>query len=79
MGEPLRVELAKGAFLNMAEERHDEIIAKMIKEGIIDENGNVLKRIPEPPEWLTGRNGHTSTIERPAKPAKKTKNPRKRN
>jgi hypothetical protein len=51
--------------------------AEMVKQGIIDEEGNVLKRFPEPPEWLTGKNGHTRS-ETPATTKKKAKRPRKR-
>ena len=75
MGEPLRVEELKGAFLNMTDERHDEIIAEMVKDGIIDADGNVLKRIPEPPDWLTGRNGHAAS----EASTKKSKRPRTKN
>ena len=80
MGEPLRVEELKGAFLNMTAEEHEEIIAEMVRDGIIDEDGNVLKKIPEPPDWLTGRNGHPKPDPpaKPAKPAKKARKPRKR-
>ena len=77
MGEPLRVEELKGIFLNMSDERHQEIIAQMVKDGIIDQDGNVLKKIPEPPDWLTGRNGHPKA-EASAKAAKKIRKPRKR-
>ena len=78
MGDPLRVDDLKGVFLNMSDERHDQIIAEMVRNGILDKDGNVLKRIPEPPDWLTGRNGHSPKAETPAAPAKKAKRPRKR-
>lgn len=74
MGERLRVEELKGAFLNMTDEEHEEIIAEMVRDGIIDEDGNVLKKIPEPPDWLTGRNGHPKADP----PVKKARKPRKR-
>jgi hypothetical protein len=77
MGEPLRVEELKGIFLNMTDERHNEIIAQMVKDGIIDEDGNVLKKIPEPPDWLTGRNGRPKA-DPPAEPVRKARKPRKR-
>ena len=74
MDDRLRIEEMRGVFLNMTAEEHEEIIAEMVRDGIIDEDGNVLKKIPEPPDWLTGRNGHPKA----APPAKKTRKPRKR-
>jgi hypothetical protein len=79
MGEPLRVEDLRGAFLNMSDEEHDEIIEEMIRDGIIDRDGNVLKRFPEPPDWLTQANGRPATEpepEKPVKPKSKRKRPR---
>lgn len=62
----------------MTDEDADRTWDAMVKDGIIDEDGNVLKRFPpEPPDWLTGRNGQ-SKAEVPAKPVKKSKRPRKR-
>jgi hypothetical protein len=50
--------------------------AEMIKNGIIDEDGNVLKRFPEPPDWLTGKNGHAKP-EAPGKPKRKARRRKK--
>jgi len=79
IGEPLRVEELREAIRNMTDKEHEEIIAEMVADGILDEDGNVLvsARIPEPPDWLTGRNGKPKNGEA-AKPAKKAKRPRKR-
>jgi hypothetical protein len=73
MGEPLRTEELRGIFRNMTSEESDEIIAAMIRDGILDADGNVLKRFPEPPDWLTQGNGRPapSKPEKPAKPTKK--------
>jgi hypothetical protein len=80
MGEPLRIEELRDAFRNMTDEEHDEIMAELVREGIMDEDGNVLKRFPEPPDWLleASRNGEAPKEEPPVKPAKKSKRSRKR-
>jgi hypothetical protein len=70
MGEPIRAEDLRGLFDNMTDEDHDEITAEMIRDGIMDEDGNVLKRFPEPPDWLTQGNGRPARS-KPEKPAKK--------
>ena len=62
---------------NPTDEEYDAVWNEMVKDGIIDEDGVVLKRIPEPPDWLTGRNGHPKA-DPPATPPKKSKKPRKR-
>ena len=62
---------------NETDEESDAIWNALIAKGIIDKDGNVLKRIPLRPEWLPPLNGHTSTTEAPAKPAKQTKKSRK--
>jgi hypothetical protein len=62
---------------NTTDEEFDLIWARMVANGIIDEDGVVLKRIPEPPDWLTGRNGHPKA-DPPAQPAKKARKSRKR-
>ena len=79
MDDRLRIEEMRGVFLNMTAEEHEEIIAEMVRDGIIDEDGNVLKKIPEPPDWLleASRNGHAPAPEPPARPAKKARRPRK--
>jgi hypothetical protein len=61
---------------NQTDEEFDAIWAEMVKDGIIDNDGNVLKRIPEPPDWLTGRNGQTPKAGPPAAPLKKAKRKR---
>jgi len=80
MGEPQRVEELREAIRNITDEEHDEIMADLVRKGIMDEDGNVLKRFPEPPDWLLGasRNGRAPKAEAPAKPAKKAKRSRKR-
>ncbi|HKB04635.1 MAG TPA: hypothetical protein VKD90_20595 [Gemmataceae bacterium] len=65
----------------MTDEEHDAIMAELVRKGIMDEDGNVLKRFPEPPEWLTQANGRPKSNPEPEKltqPAKKTKRRRKR-
>lgn len=65
----------------MTDVEHDAIMAELVHKGIMDEHGNVLKRFPEPPEWLTRANGQPKSSpepEKPAKPAKKAKRSRKR-
>ena len=66
------------SFRDVTEEEDDAIWDQMVKDGIIDNDGNVLKRFPEPPDWLTGRNGQAPKVETSVKPAKKSKRPRKR-
>ena len=56
----------------------DAIWDEMVRDGIIDHEGNVLKKIPEPPEWLTQTNGRTKPRPNTEKPAKKAKRSRKR-
>ena len=68
----------KDSFRTMTDEEHDAIMDEMVREGIIDEEGNVLKRLPEPPDWLTQANGRTKPEAKPEKPTKKSKRPRKR-
>ena len=63
---------------NQTDEEFDANMDILVAKGIMDEDGNVLKRIPLRPEWLPPLNDHTSTTETAAKPAKKTKKPRKR-
>jgi len=62
---------------HQTDEEFDAVWAEMVKDGIVDADGNVLKRIPEPPDWLTGRNGTPKNGE-PTKPAKKARRSRKR-
>jgi len=61
---------------NQTDEEGDAIWAEMVRDGIIDEDGKVLKRIPEPPDWLTGRNGQTPKATPLATPPKKAKRKR---
>jgi hypothetical protein len=70
----------RGIFDNVTDAEHDAIIDEMIRDGIIDRDGNVLKKIPEPPDWLleASRNGHARKTDTPAEPAKKAKRSRKR-
>ena len=68
----------KDSFRTMTDEEHDEIMAERVRDGIMDEEGNVLKRMPDPPEWLTQANGRTKLAPEPAKPTNKSKRPRKR-
>ena len=61
------------------DEEDDAIWDQMVKDGIIDRDGNVLKKIPEPPDWLleATRNGRPPA-EPPARPVKKSRRSRKR-
>lgn len=77
MGEPLRVDELREATRTITDEEHEEIIAEMVAEGILDEDGNVLKRFPEPP-WLAEDNGHVKNGAAPGKPKKRTGRTRKR-
>jgi hypothetical protein len=72
IGEPLRVSELREAIRNMTDREHEEIIAEMVADGILDGDGNVLvsARVPDPPDWLTGKNGHARS-DAPAKPKKK--------
>jgi hypothetical protein len=74
------IQRIKDSFRTMTDEEHDEIIEEMIRDGILDREGNVLKRFPEPPDWLTQANGQPAPAEtrKQTKPAKKSKRPRKR-
>jgi hypothetical protein len=73
MGEPLRIEGLGEHFLNMTDEEHEAIMEELIRDGIMDREGNVLVRMPEgPPAWLTQSNGHI------AEPNAKSKKSRKR-
>ena len=56
----------------------DAVWEEMIRDGFIDRDGNVLKRFPEPPDWLTQANGRSKSEFKPEKPIKKSKRPRKR-
>lgn len=59
MGPPLRVDELREAIRKMTDEEFDEIIAEMVADGILDEDGNVLKKFPPPlPDWITETNGH---------------------
>jgi hypothetical protein len=64
----------RASFRGVTDEEDDAVWAEMVKDGIIDADGNVLKRIPEPPNWLTGRTGRAKTEEA----AKSTKKARSR-
>lgn len=55
---------------NTTDEEADRAWDAMVRDGIIDADGNVLKRIPEPPDWLTGRNGRAKTEEAAKAPKK---------
>ena len=68
------IERIKESFRTMTDAEHDAIMAELVRKGIMDEEGNVLKKMPEPPDWLTQANGRTKS----AKPAKSPKRPRKR-
>jgi hypothetical protein len=68
------IERIKESFRTMTDEEHDAIMAELVRKGIMDEEGNVLKKMPEPPDWLTQANGRTKS----AKPAKSPKRSRKR-
>ena len=65
------------SFRDVTDAEDDAIWDAMVRDGIIDADGNVLKKIPEPPDWLTGRNGHAPKAVPPARPAKKAKRPPK--
>jgi hypothetical protein len=65
------------SFRDVTDEEDDAAWDAMVRNGIIDENGKVLKKIPEPPDWLTGRNSQAKA-DQPPKPTKKAKRPRKR-
>jgi hypothetical protein len=63
----------KEGFRTMTDAEHDAIMEELIRDGIMDHDGNVLVRMPEaPPAWLTQGNGHV------AKPEPKPKKSRKR-
>jgi hypothetical protein len=68
------------SFRNQTDEEADAIWEEMVRDGIIDKDGNVLKKIPEPPDWLleASRNGRAPKAETPAEPAKRARRPRKR-
>jgi hypothetical protein len=68
------IQRIKDSFRTMTDEEHEEIMAELVREGIMDEEGNVLKKMPEPPDWLTQADGRTKS----ARPAKSPKRPRKR-
>lgn len=75
------IQRIKDSFRTMTDEEHDEIIEEMIRDGIMDRDGNVLVRMPEkPPDWLTKANGHPAKggLDGPAPAAKKPRRPRKR-
>lgn len=76
MGEPLRVDELRNALQSTSEQEHDAIIAELVDEGILDEDGNVLKRFPQLPEWLGGRNGHAGKIRGKSNLPKTVKRPR---
>jgi hypothetical protein len=65
---------------NQTDEEADAIWDEMVRDGIIDRDGNVLKKIPEPPDWLleASRNGQARKAEPSAEPAKKARRARKR-
>jgi hypothetical protein len=56
---------------NQTDEEFDEIWNQMVRDGIIDQDGNVLKKIPKPPDWLTQRNGDPKSIKSAKKKSRK--------
>ena len=68
------------ALRTATDEEDDAVLEQMVRDGIIDRDGNVLKKIPEPPDWLleASRNGRGKKPAKPAQPAKKAKRPRNR-
>jgi tRNA(Phe) wybutosine-synthesizing methylase Tyw3 len=77
--KPLAEEMLE-ALRTATDAEDDAILDEMVKEGIIDEDGRVLKKIPEPPDWLleASCDGRAPKAEAPTKPAKKAKRPRNR-
>jgi len=71
MGEPLRVEDLKGIFANMTDEEHNAVMEELIRDGIMDREGNVLVRMPEgPPEWAQPANEQPAATKN-GKPSRK--------
>ena len=52
---------------NMTDTEYDELMAELQRDGIIDEHGNVLKRMPVPP-YVPDANGE---LKKPARPRKR--------
>ena len=62
----------KESIRNMTDERFDEIMEELIRDGIMDRDGNVLVRMPEgPPEWARPADEHPPAATKNGKPSRK--------
>lgn len=65
MRDDLLIEHMKAALRSLEEMSADEWFAEMEAAGVLDKDGNVLRRMPEPPEEAT--NGTAASARKPRK------------